>query len=84
MNMQPSEHLMELARRFAYSEGTGELLDATRAARTRTGVGIGTQCKQGLFRVVRTDYGKKVTVTPLSEWIRMDRAIAFLETLCAS
>lgn len=67
-----------LAERF----GVTDLRNVTMAARERTRCNdIGTQVDQGLFRVVRTSYGKKTTVTPLSEWICKARAIEFLNTL---
>jgi hypothetical protein len=74
--------LQQKAQHWAYQNGLGPLVDATRAARERTGINIGTQVQGGLIRVVRTEYGKrKTTVTPLSTWIEIDRAIQFIASL---
>lgn len=75
--------LQEKARTWAYGHGVGELMDATNAARLRTGMdGISTQCDQALYRVVRVEYAKRKTiVTPLSEWCGINATISFLESL---
>jgi hypothetical protein len=61
-----------------------DLVTATLEARKRTGDrSIGTQVKQGMFRVVRVTYGPKGrgTVEPLSEYSTMRDTIAKLASL---
>lgn len=81
MTLATEIHLQAVAERWAQAHNLGDLQSAVRAARERTGCGIGTQVKQGLFRVVRIEYGKTTTVTPLSDWCEKGRAITFLEAL---
>lgn len=68
---------------WAAANGIGELQAATLDARSRLNdVSIGTQVKAGEFRVVRTTYRKSSTmVTPLSDWLVLSDAVAFLKRL---
>jgi hypothetical protein len=68
---------------WAAANGIGELHAATLDARFRLNdVSIGTQVKAGKFRVVRTIYGKRTTtVSPLSNWLVLSEAVAFLKML---
>ncbi len=67
---------------WADANGVGELQAATIDTRSRLkDSSIGTQVKAGKFRVVRTIYGKKTTVTPLSGWLTLSDAVSFLSAL---
>jgi hypothetical protein len=67
---------------WAGANGVGELQAATIDARSRLNdSSIGTQVETGKFRVVRTIYGKKTTVTPLSGWLIVSDATSFLRAL---
>lgn len=77
--------LAEKMKQWAAANGLGELQAATLDARSRLrDSSIGTQVKAGRFRVVRTTYEKKTTVTPLSEWLVASDAVLFLKMLMPS
>jgi hypothetical protein len=74
--------LQEKARSFASAMGIGDLQTTVLLARQRQGnAGIGTQVKQGKFRVVRITYGKTTRITPLSAWQSMADTIRVLRAL---
>ena len=74
--------LAQKARHFAYENGLGELVDATRAARDRGQTDVSTQVQGRLIRVVRTHYSKRHTsVTPLTDWLPIASATEFINTL---